>query len=118
MNYLPNEIVLSSKVSHRFSLIKQKTGITPNIMARVAILKALELNYKPTNLETAESVSQKIPRDIAFGDYQDVFNFGLKEYIDNHSYSGDVKELITNLIETGSYKLGNIKKFQDLDTLF
>ena len=118
MNYLPNEIVLSSKVSHRFSLIKQKTGITPNIMARVAILKALELNYKPTNLDTAESVSQKIPRDIAFGDYQDVFNFGLKEYIDNHSYSGDVKELITKLIETGSYKFGNIKKFQDLDTLF
>jgi len=118
LNYLPNEIVLSSKVTTKFSLIKQKTGITPNIMARIAILKALESNSEPVNLETAESISQKIPRDIAFGDYQDVFNFGLKEYIDNHSYSGDVKELITNLIETGSYKIGNIKKFQDLSTLF
>ena len=44
--------------------------------------------------------------------------FGIKEYIDNHSYSGDIKELITNLIETGSYKIGNVKKYQDLETLF
>ena len=60
---------------------------------------------------------KKIPRDIAFGDYSDVFNFGIKEYIDNHSYNGDIKELFTNLIETGSYKIGNIKKFQDLQSL-
>ena len=118
LNYLPNEIVLSTKATTKFSYIKQKVGITPNIMARIAILKALELDLKPANLEVPESLNQKIPRDIAFGDYSDVFNFGIKEYMDNHSYSGDIKELITNLIETGSYKIGNIKKFQDLETLF
>ena len=117
LNYLPNEIVLSVKTTHKFSYIKQKVGITPNIMARIAILKALELDLKPSNLETPESLNQKIPRDIAFGDYSDIFNFGIKEYIDNHSYSGDIKELITNLIETGSYKIGNVKKFQDIETL-
>ena len=118
LNCLPNEIVLSTKVTNKFSYIKQKVGITPNIMARIAILKALELNLKPSNLETPESLHQKIPRDIAFGDYSDIFNLGVKEYIDNHSYSGDIKELITNLIETGSYKIGNIKKYQDLEALF
>ena len=118
LNYLPNEIVLSVKTTHKFSYIKQKVGITPNIMARIAILKALELDLKPSNLETPESLNQKIPRDIAFGDYSDIFNFGIKEYIDNHSYTGDIKELITNLIETGSYKIGNVKKYQDLETLF
>ena len=117
LKYLPNEIVLSTKVTNKFSLIKQKTGITPNIIARVAILKTLELNPKPINLELPESLHQKIPIDVAFGEYQDVFNFGIKEYVENHSYSGDIKELITNLIETGSYKIGNIKKFQDLETL-
>ena len=117
LKYLPNEVVLSTKVTNKFSLIKQKTGITPNIMARVAILKALELNPKPINLDLAESFSQKIPIDVAFGEYQDIFNFGIKEYVEDHSYSGDIKELITNLIETGSYKIGNIKKFQDLETL-
>ena len=117
LNYLPNEIVLSVKTTHKFSYIKQKVGITPNIMARIAILKALELDLKPSNLETPESLNQKIPRDIAFGDYSDIFNFGIKEYIDNHSYTGDIKELITNLIETGSYKIGNVKKFQDIEIL-
>ena len=81
MKYLPNEVVLSTKVTNKFSLIKQKTGITPNIMARVAILKALELNPKPINLELPESLHQKIPIDVAFGEYQDVFDFGIKVYL-------------------------------------
>lgn len=118
MNYLPNEVVLSTKVSNKFAYIKQKTGITPNIMVRIALLKALESNVEPSNLESPESLHQKIPKDVAFGEYLDIFNYGIKEYIENHSYSGGIKELITKLIETGSYKIGNIRKFQDLNALF
>ena len=118
MNYLPNEIILSTKATHKFSYIKQKIGITPNIMSRVAILKALESNIAPDLLEQPESLSQKIPKDIAFGEYGDMFNFSIKQYIDMHAYSGDVKILISNLIETGAYKIGNIKKIQSLEELF
>lgn len=118
MNYLPNEIILSTKATNKFSQIKQRIGITPNIMARIAILKALESGSAPDHLEKPESLSQKIPKDIAFGDYADIFNFAIKHYIDEHSYSGDIKILISNLIETGSYKIGNIKKPQDLNMLF
>lgn len=118
MNCLPNEIALSTKVTSRFSQIKQKVGISPNIMARIAILKALEQNEEPSNLDQPESLQQKIPKDVAFGDYQDFFDFGIQEYINSHSYSGDIKELITCLIETGSSKIGNIKKYQDLQSLF
>ena len=98
--------------------MKQKIGITPNIMARVSLLKALESDVAPQLLETPESLGQKIPKDIAFGEYTDIFNFAIKQYIDTHSYSGDIKILISNLIETGAYKIGNIKKSQDLDSLF
>ena len=118
MNCLPNEITLSTKATHKFSYMKQKVGITPNIMAREAILKALEADVAPDFLETPESLGQKIPKDIAFGEYTDIFNFAIKQYIDTHSYSGDIKALISNLIETGAYKIGNIKKPQDLDGLF
>ena len=118
MNYLPNEITLSAKATHKFSYVKSKVGITPNIMARVAILKALESGVAPELLETPESLSQKIPKDIAFGEYTDIFNFAIKQYIDTYSYSGDIKTLISNLIETGLYKIGNIKKPQDLNSLF
>ena len=79
MNYLPNEITLSTKVTHKFSYIKQKIGVTPNIMARVALLKALEANVAPDLLETPESLSQKIPKDIAFGEYGDIFNFAINK---------------------------------------
>lgn len=118
MNCLPNEITLSAKATHKFSYVKSKVGVTPNIMARAAILKALESNIAPDLLETPESLSQKIPKDIAFGEYTDIFNFAIKQYIDTHSYSGDIKILISNLIETGAYKIGNIKKPQDLVNLF
>ena len=83
LKYLPNEVVLSTKVTNKFSLIKQKTGITPNIIARVAILKALELNSKPMNLDLAESFSQKIPIDVAFGEYREIFNFVSLYYLLN-----------------------------------
>lgn len=118
MNYLPNEVVLSTRVTHKFATIKQRTGLTPNIMFRVALLKALELDIEPSKLEIPEHLSQKIPQDVAFGDYSDIFNFGIKEYVDNHSYEGETKELVARLVETGSYKIANIKKFQDLETLF
>lgn len=118
MNYLPNEIILSTKTTNKFSYIKQKVGITPNIMARVAILKALESDVAPEMLETPEFLSQKIPKDIAFGEYIEIFNFAIKKYIDTHAYTGDTKVLISNLIETGAYKIGNIKKPQDLEALF
>jgi hypothetical protein len=84
----------------------------------VALLKALETNIAPDLLEQPESLSQKIPKDIAFGEYVDIFNFAIKQYIDTYSYSGDIKILISNLIETGAYKIGNIKKPQDLNSLF
>ena len=118
MNYLSNEIILSTKATNKFSYIKSKVGVTPNIMARVAILKALESNIAPEMLETPEFISQKIPKDVAFGEYADIFNFAVKQYIDTHAYTGDIKTLISNLIETGSYKIGNIKKPQDLESLF
>lgn len=118
MTYLPNEIVLSTRVTNRFGYIKQHTGITPNIMARIALLKALEMEVGPELLETPESLHQKIPRDVAFGDYEDIFSYSIKFYIDKYDYHGDVKELISNLIETGSYKIGSIKKPQDMLSLF
>jgi len=115
---LPNEIALSTRATHKFISIKKRTGLAPNILLRVALLKALEMNIAPTKLEIPESLSQKIPKDVAFGEYSEVFNYGIREYVENYSYKGDAKELITRLVETGSYKIANIKKFQDLGVLF
>ena len=113
MNILPLEIALSYKQTNRFSSIKSRTGVTPNIMARIAILKALEDNIEPDKLEKASNLSQKIPRDIAFGDFIDLFDFAISHYTKKYSYSGDVRELISNLIETGAHKIGNIKNITD-----
>ena len=42
----------------------------------------------------------------------------LNERLDFEIDYQEIKELISNLIETSSYKIGNIKKFQHLETLF
>ena len=114
MNILPLEIALSTKQTNRFSSIKSRTGITPNIMARIAILKALEDNIEPDKLEKASNLSQKIPRDIAFGDFIDLFDFAISHYTKKYNYSGDVRELISNLIETGAHKIGNIQNISEI----
>ena len=114
MNILPLEIALSYKQTNRFSSIKSRTGITPNIMARIAILKALEDNIEPDKLEKASNLSQKIPRDIAFGDFIELFDYAINHYTKKYNYSGDVKELISNLIETGAHKIGNIQNISEI----
>jgi len=114
MNILPLEIALSYKQTNRFSSIKSRTGITPNIMARIAILKALEDNIEPEKLEKASNLSQKIPRDIAFGDFIELFDYAINHYTKKYNYSGDVKELISNLIETGAHKIGNIQNISEI----
>ena len=114
MNILPLEIALSYKQTNRFSSIKSRTGVTPNIIARIAILKALEENIEPDKLEKASNLSQKIPRDIAFGDFIDLFDFAISHYTKKYNYSGDVRELISNLIETGAHKIGNIQNISEI----
>lgn len=43
---LPNTLWLTKDLEDRFRMLKQKTGVTPNVMARLAFFRSLEQGFK------------------------------------------------------------------------
>lgn len=117
MNYLPMEVSLSRGATHKFAMIKQRTGITPNLMGRVALMKSLESGIKVADLKPIESVGQKIPKDIFFGEDSDIYELAIELYVKENQYSGDVKELVNQLVDNGAHNISSIKNISDLESL-
>lgn len=117
MSYLPMEVSLSKGATQKFSRIKQRTGITPNLMGRVALMKSLESGIKVVDLKPVESVGQKIPKDIFFGDDSDIYELAVELYAKENEYTGDIKELVNQLVDNGAHNIPSIKSIADLDSL-
>lgn len=117
MYYLPMEVSLSKAATQKFSLIKQRTGITPNLMGRVALMKSLESGVKIADLKPVESQGQKIPKDIFFGDDSDIYELAIELFIKENQYSGDIKELVNQLVDNGAHLIPAIKRISDLEAL-
>ena len=117
MSYLGNEVLLSKSTANKFSNIKQKTGITPNIMGRIALMKALESDVSILQLKSVGHFGQKIPRDIFFGNDEDVIGLSLEFYVLKSGYDGEIKDLVNMLVEYGAHSIPQIKSIKDLDFL-
>jgi DNA sulfur modification protein DndE len=99
---LPNEITLSRSVTNKFSVIKQRTGITPNLLSRIALMKALESDVELADLKDVVETGQRIPKDIAFGEDVDMYRLAIEFYANEKGFTGDFKNLVNNLIEYGA----------------
>lgn len=117
MSYLPMEVSLSKSTTNKFALIKQRTGITPNLMGRVALMKSFESGIKPDSLKSIGHVGQKIPREIFFGDDSDIYDLALELYVKEHGFDGDIKDLINMLVDNGAHTIPAIKNIIDLESL-
>ena len=114
---LPNEVSLSRSTTNKFAVIKQRTGITPNLMGRVALMKALESNVNFGDLKSVESDGQKIPKDIFFGEEIDIYRLAIELYMAEQSIEADYKEIINGLVEYGAHMIPIVKTIIDLKNL-
>lgn len=114
---LPNEITLSRSVTNKFAVIKQRTGVTPNLLSRVALMKALEAGVSLTDLKDVIETGQKIPRDIAFGDDIDMYRLAIELYANECGFQGDYKILVNKLIEYGAHTIPQVKSIADFEQL-
>jgi DNA sulfur modification protein DndE len=115
---LPNEITLSRSVTNKFSVIKQRTGITPNLLSRIALMKALESDVELADLKEVVETGQRIPKDIAFGDDLDMYRLALELYANEKGFIGDFKSLVNSLVEHGAQQyIPQVKSIIDFDRL-
>lgn len=114
---LPNEITLSRSVTNKFAVIKQRTGVTPNLLSRVALMKALESDVPLADLKDVIETGQKIPRDIAFGEDINIYRLAVEMYANDQGFIGDLKALVNNLIEYGAHSIPQVKTISDFAKL-
>ena len=114
---LPNRISLSQKATNKLQYLKSQTGLTPNILARTAIMLAINEGSNLTNAGVNDTDGQVLSRDVLFGDHQDLYSVLINQYIYDLQRDLDVSETITALIEVGVYKMGHVKSILDLAKL-
>jgi len=111
---IPNRIRLSKTVTSKFQTIKNRTGVTPNILSRIALMKALESEATIDNAGVGDADGQEISRDVMFGEYVHVYNLLLSQFISESKSGQHPTEIISALIEIGAHKMGHTKRLSDL----
>lgn len=67
-----NKIKLSKEATKRLSILKGRTGLTPNILCRVALCVSLDKSGIPNNINT-DSDGQEINRYTLNGEFDTFF---------------------------------------------
>lgn len=111
---LPNRVSLSTNATGKLRYMKQNTGLTPNILSRIAIMKAIEAGGSLRNAGVQDSEGQVLSRDVLFGDYAEVYDVMLAQYVHENEIDIPMQDVISALIEIGVHKMGHVKKIQDL----
>jgi len=111
---LPNRIALSSNATGKLRYMKQKTGLTPNILSRFAIMKAIAGGGSIKNAGVGDNDGQVLSREVLFGDHAESYDVMLNQYVHENNIKDPLQDIIVALIEIGVHKMGHVKKIQDL----
>ena len=111
---LPSRVPLSKKATDKLRYLKIKTGLTLNILSRVAIMLAIKESNILRNAGVNDYDGQVLSRDVMFGDHQDTYAVMIKEYLIENNIQMGISEAITALIEVGVFKIGHVKSLADL----
>ncbi len=111
---LPNRVRLSTTASQKMQYLKNQTGITPNILSRVAIMLAIKEENSLKNAGVSDFDGQVLDKSVLFGDHTDVYDVLINQYMHDNNIDMDTQKTIASLVEIGVHKMGHIKSLTDL----
>lgn len=111
---LPARVTLSKNATDKLRLVRTRTGLTPNITARIAIVLAVKDGKSISNASVGDTDGQVLNRDVLFGEHADVYQAMLTQYAHDNKIDTSPQTLVAALVEIGAFKLGHVKKLQDL----
>ena len=115
--FLPNRIQLSKNSTNKLQVIKNQTGVTPNILSRIAIMLAINSNDDISNAGVDDVSGQVLNKDVLFGDHIDAYEVLIKQYIHNNRIDIPVNIVISSLVEIGVHKMGHVRSLEQLCSL-
>lgn len=110
----PNRLKISTNSTDRLKYFKSKTGITPNILCRFAIVMAIKSSNGIENASVTDLNGQEFNAITLFGDNIDVYELLLKNFMIENAVKTDVNRCVASLIEIGLHKMGHIRSIVDL----
>lgn len=111
---LPNRVKLSMHATERLKLMKGWTGLTPNILARIAIMLVIRDNVSLDNSGLQDTDGQELSKAVLFGEHTDIYEILLTQYFANTGASELRGEEISKLIEIGVHKLGHVRSLEQV----
>jgi len=112
---LPNRIKLSKKATGKLRYLKGQTGLTPNILSRVAIMLAIKEGGDLSNAGVGDMEGgQELNDSTFFGEHILAYDVIINQYIEDKKIRLSVTETIVALVEVGVHKMGHIKRVEQL----
>ena len=105
-------------VSHKLSVLKARTGITPNILCRIGFCMSVDTPSTPDPSEFDEYGDREIDRPVLLGTYDPLFVAMIKERCKQEGYNLDEDELYEHFrahMHRGAHLLyKRVKKLPDM----
>lgn len=111
---LPNRVRLSQKATDKLRNLKGTTGLTPNILARIAIMLAIKDGTGLGNVGVSDHEGQELSQSVLFGEHAIVYDVMINQYIHDHQLDMPVAQVIAVMVEDGLHKMGHVKKVEDV----
>lgn len=111
---LPNRIKFSVKATEKLRYMKSKTGLTPNVLARMAIMMTLKESGNLSNAGVTDNDGQELNNSVLFGEYVDVYDVMIHQYLHDNKIDLPIQQAVSALLEVGVHKMGHVKQVEDL----
>lgn len=111
---LPNRVRLSLHATERLKLLKGWTGLTPNILARIAIMLVIRDNTSLDNAGLQDTDGQELNKSVLFGDHSDTYEILLSQYFHDQDITHSPQSVIASIVEIGVHKIGHVRTIQGL----
>lgn len=112
---LPNRVKLSKNATGKLRYLKSQTGLTPNILSRIAIMLAIREGSDLSNAGIGEmDGGQELNDTTLFGEHVQIYDILINQYIHDNKIKINISEAIVALIEIGVHKMGHIKSLAQL----
>jgi len=97
---LPNRIKLSKKATDKLRYLKSKTGLTPNILSRIAIMLAIKEGGNLSNAGVGDiNGGQELNDTTLFGEHISVYDVMINQYIHDKNINLSTAETIVAMVE-------------------
>jgi len=112
---IPNRIKLSKKATGKLRFLKTKTGLTPNILSRIAIMLAIREGSNLSNAGIGDmDGGQELNDTTLFGEHIAIYDVLINQYIYDKQLTLSITETIVAMVEIGVHKMGHIRKVEEL----